>query len=349
MLSSLRQLSLKPSALLLCLFMSLPLLTACGGGDADPGTEQPDQPSEPVVPPDIYTNAPSGGFAMQKNAQVNVNIGGGTPPYTALSSNASVADVAVNDTMLVINAKQGGEATAVITDSAGKQLSIAVAVDADVVTDFRTTAPAALNLGVNEAAGPYAINGGTAPYTCVSDNNSVVKVTSCSATELRIQGLADGTAKVFLQDATNAATLQIAVNVANNTGLTVTGSSDWTIPAAHCSAAPYVAYNPPVYSIYFINGGTPPYKVSSTSPLIGTIIGTEASSSSIYTTEVAPGTTNTTWTVYGGGYFVVAWPDKNVSGAPANHCAQGSAEFNIVDANGLQPQTVPTFKITVAQ
>lgn len=340
-----RRLPFKPSALLLCLFMSLPLLTACGGGDADPGSEQPSEPSQPVAPPEMYTNAPSA-LAMQKDAQVNTLIGGGTPPYTALSSKAVVADATVNGNMLVINAKQGGDANVVITDSLGKQLSIAVTVD-EAHTDFRTNAPVALSLGVNETAGPYTIAGGTAPYSCVSDNNNVVKVLSCSATNLTLKGLADGTANVFLQDATNAATLKITVNVANNTGLTVTGNGEWKIPATHCSASPYVAYNPPIYSIYFINGGTPPYKVSSTSPLVGTIIGTEVSPSSIFTTEVAPGSTNTTWTVHAGGYFVVAWPDKAVGGEPANHCAHGSSSFNIVDANGLQPQQVPSFAITI--
>jgi hypothetical protein len=216
---------------------------------------------------------------------------------------------------------------------------------------FSSTAPIAITLGIGAASSQtYTNSGGTTPYTCTSDNVGVATV-SCAGngTSMTITGVTDGKAKVLLQDATGTNSKTIDVNVATGTGLTVIGNSDWTIPEAHCNT-PYTAYNPPIYSIYFINGGKPPYTVSSSTPLIGTIIGVGTTSAPL----AAPSGTITvdtkTWTVQAGGYFVVAWPDAGASGTgPYNHCAFGDASFKITDADGNQPTTVPSFKLTVKE
>lgn len=285
--------------------------------------------------------------------------GGESNKYTATTNNASVASASIPDNVfgqpgntLLITGKIAGTATISVCDPGclnTTKVDITVVPANSANIPFKTTAPIAITLGTGATkAQLYTNSGGTAPYTCTS-NNVNVATASCDGSSMTITGVADGIAKVTVQDSaaptTNSSTID--VNVATGTGLTVIGTSDWSIPKAHCEASPYTPYDPPIFSIYFINGGTPPYTVSSNSPLIGTIIGTGTTSTPITKPSGSVSMNATSWTVESGGYFAVAWPDGGTTNGPNNHCAYGNADFKITDASGNQPSTAPTFKITV--
>lgn len=296
----------------------------------------------------LYTTAPSN-VSMLTSETATYSIAGGTSPYTANSSSTSVASTTVNGSELKVTAKTLlGSASIVVTDSLGATVTIAVTVASNGVP-FSTTAPLAITLPATGTAGQqtYTNSGGTAPYTCTSDKVSVVTA-SCSGSSMVITGVADGVAKVLVQDATGTASKTIEVNVATGTGFTASGAGNWTVPSAHCNA-PFTAYDPPIYSVFFINGGTPPYTVTANSPLVGTIIGAGTTSSPLATPSGAKPVSTNSVTVQQNGYFVVAWPDADVAApaGPDNHCAEGSTTFKITDANNTVLPTSPTFAVNV--
>ncbi len=305
-----------------------------------------------ATPTALYTTAPSN-VSMLASAIASYTIAGGAAPYTATSSNVSVADAVVSSgSVLTVNSKAlAGTADIVVKDTLGAQVTIGVTVSSGG-SPFSTTAPLAITLSATGAAGQqtYTNSGGTAPYTCTSDTTSIATA-SCTGTSMVITGVADGKANVLVQDATGSASQMIAVNVATGTGFSVIGSADWTIPEAHCSFdASYVAYTPPVYSIFFINGGRPPYTVESNNPLIGTIIGTGTTTAPWTGPSGAASVSVASRSVQKDGYFVVAWPDADASApknGPDNLCASGSTSFKVIDSNGAIVSTPPTFKVTL--
>lgn len=297
----------------------------------------------------LFTTAPDN-ITMLTSATASFDISGGTAPYTASSSNDAMATATVNGTRLQITSKtQAGTADILVKDSTGTSVKISTTISSGGVP-FSTTAPLAITLGIGSAnAQTYTNTGGTTPYTCTS-SNAMVATVSCpgNGSIMTITGVRDGLADILVQDATGTNSQKIAVNIATGTGLTVIGSSKWNIPTAHCTTTPYTPYsNPPVYTIYFINGGKPPYTVSSTTPLAGSIIAVGTTS----TPAVIPPTAilnADSWTVSSsGGYFVVGWPDApNSDGLPANHCAVGTATFKVIDADGNLPASSPSFDVT---
>lgn len=99
----------------------------------------------------------------------------------------------------------------------------------------------------------------------------------------------------------------------------------------------------PIYTMYTIFGGTPPYKVTSSNPLIGTVLlalpatGTPASSTSAVTVA------NT------GDSFVVLWPSDACTGGGLGikpSVTSGTATILIMDATGAVLSPSPTFVVT---
>ena len=313
-----------------------------------------------TIPPLKTTAGTAVTLAVDEEGKYDISGGQGNK-YTATTSNASVASASIPvnafgqpGSVLSIKGKLAGTATISVCDADclnTTKIDITVVPVNSANLPFKTTAPIAITLGTGATkAQIYTNSGGTAPYTCTS-NNVNIATASCDGSSMTITGVADGIAKVTVQDSatptTNSSTID--VNVATGTGLTVIGQSDWSIPKAHCDASPYKPYDPPIFSIYFINGGTPPYTVSSSSPLIGTIIGTGTNSAPMTKPSGSVSWSATSWTVESGGYFAVAWPDGGSTSGANNHCAYGNAELKITDASGNRPSTVPTFKITVTE
>ncbi len=277
----------------------------------------------------LYTSAPST-VTIAPGVSATYDIGGGQGPYKAASGDTSIAAVSIsNGTSLIVRGGAAGMTNVAVTDTLGAQVLINVTVASSSIATLATTAPSAISLGVGASgAQTYAISGGTPPYTATSSNVRVATVTSPgSGTTFTVAGVSAGTASVLVRDSTSTATVTISVNVADGgTGFAVTpATAEWTISGA-CPAGV------PAYSVYFINGGTPPYTVSSTSPMVGTVM------TSVPTAAVAPASTTVTVGASGGS-FVVAWPNSPCT-------ASGTASLNIVDSTGSRPPVTPTFDVT---
>lgn len=175
------------------------------------------------------------------------------------------------------------------------------------------------------------------------------------------------------QYATISATDQVSGHVLRKqfaiagNALSSLGSGTWTItlptvtvtctavdtPVVGCTGAgtPAVATyktcpSTVVYSSYFVYGGTPPYSVSSTSPLVGGVILPPLTATSYPVTfPTQPVTVNST-----GDSFLVVWPctpqaTPTLGSSPA--VASGTVNLLVIDGTGLPLTPAPTFQVTV--
>ncbi len=243
------------------------MLLACGGGNKTTSTTTPDS----TTPVSLYTSAPSA-VTLSSAATTSYTIGGGVPPYAAGSSNASVATVSVSGATLSISGGTAGNATALVLDSAGAKVELALTVGSSTPsTALRTTAPSAITLGVG-VANTFTISGGTAPYAASSSNTGVVTVGVSGTTILSvIGGASSGTAQILVIDATGT---QVVI------GVTVGSAS---VPTLYTSAPSAITMSSGAAATNFtIGGGVPPYAASSSNTGVATasVTGTSLSVSS---------------------------------------------------------------------
>lgn len=227
------------------------LLAACGGG----GSGTVGLPTGTA----LFTNAP-GSVAVAAGAKADYTIGGGTPTYTAASSNRDVATATVLGTALSITGVGAGGATITVTDAAGAATAIGVTVSAPPVQSpsaLFSTAAGALTVPVGGNAS-YAIGGGRAPYAISSSNTSVASA-MINGSNFTVSGLGSGAARIVITDAAGIA-LDLAVTVG-------TGSATPLYSTAPSAITVKVGAN----SSYAIGGGRPGYSVSSSNPGVAQI------------------------------------------------------------------------------
>jgi len=110
----------------------------------------------------LFTTAPSSGVTIAPAAELTFTVGGGTPDYTATSSNNSVVTASViSGTTLRLLAGVVGSANVLVRDAAGATVSVAVTVSS-VGVKFAvspTTVEAFINMPVS-----VVLVGGTPPY-----------------------------------------------------------------------------------------------------------------------------------------------------------------------------------------
>ena len=211
----------------------------------------------------LFTTAPSS-ITTAVSISNGYLITGGSPPYIATSSNASVVQTSVNGNSLSISGLAGGAASVIIADSKGSTLSIGVTVTAPVPGALFTTAPSALTLAVSTNAVTYSISGGVPPYLANSSNVSVLTAgTSGTAGQfLDLKGVASGFASVTISDATGAV-VTVSVTVPAPGSLFSTAPSALTVAVG---GAPE----------YLITGGLPftggalPYTAVSSNTAVAT-------------------------------------------------------------------------------
>ena len=144
------------------------VLVACGGAS------NRDELAAAGTPAVLYSTAPSALTVVASAPASPFTIGGGTPPYSASSSNASVATATVSGSSLNIAGGLVGNATVLILDSKGARVEIALTVSSpQAAPTLRTTAPSDITLAVG-ATNSFSIFGGTPPYLTSSSNASVV-------------------------------------------------------------------------------------------------------------------------------------------------------------------------------
>ena len=223
-------------------------LAACGGaGGADPL----------VTSNALHTSAPSA-VTLAAGAASSYTIGGGTAPYSANSSNASVASATVTgSTLTITGVAAGGPVSIDVLDATGSLKTVAVTVGSGSAAVLFTTAPSAITIATG-AAPSYAISGGSAPYAAASSNVSFVTA-SASGSSLNIHGIAAGPANVVVSDATGTA-VTIAV--------TVTPVA--TTPLAVIPGGPVTANVGDVLN-FIASGASPPYAITVNNPSIASV------------------------------------------------------------------------------
>lgn len=207
----------------------------------------------------LFTTAPAS-ITVASGSSPIYSIGGGIAPYTATSSNASVATASVSGSSLSITGVALGAASVVVRDSVGGVVTLAVTVPSASSLPLFTTAPASVTLAVGTST-TYTIGGGSGPYTATSSNTSAV-TTSLSGTALTLRSVANGAAIVLVRDAAGA-----TVSIAATVNATQMGLNPTTVNA-FIGDIVYTA----------ISGGTPPYNVVQGFPdaaeaTIGTLAG----------------------------------------------------------------------------
>jgi hypothetical protein len=309
------------------------LLSGCGSGSGAPASSSAVTTSALAVSP-----ASPAGTTGQTLVFV---ITGGSPGYSATSSNESIATLTqpvLNNGVYIFTAKlnSAGAVTLTVVDSKSATVPVAITVTTSAAASLITSAPKSVTIGIGAAyKQSYTIGGGTLPYTATSANTNVATAMPdpLNPSKVIITGVAAGTADVFVTDAAGTSSVTITVNVAavTGTGFSVTGDTTWTWTGA-CP----VGVVPP-YAVFYINGGIPPYTVSPTIPQVGTVMLTAPTAA--VTVSATPVTIGTTGGPIGGS-FAVAWPNSPTC------FGSGIATFNVQDSTGAVVSTAPKFTIT---
>jgi hypothetical protein len=205
----------------------------------------------------LFTTAPAQ-VSITPGTSAGYTIGGGSGPYSATSSNTSVATVRVNGTALTIDSITSGKATIAVTDSTGKSVAINVAFDDPTwsAEPLFITAPTDITLPYAGAVS-YMIAGGVPPYIASSSSPTVVAAgvngTSLNITTQWQQSTSSTPATVTVTDAKGH---RVQTNV------TVLGrGQSGSIPAILPASIIVSDCTTNVPFVFF--GGTPPFSVYS--------------------------------------------------------------------------------------
>jgi hypothetical protein len=208
----------------------------------------------------LYTTA-SSSLTLAVSEVSKFNVGGGTGPYIATSSNASIVTTTMAGSTLTINGVGAGTAQVLIFDSVGNSVTITAAVgDSGATVALFTVAPSTINLKINGSPISYAIGGGKAPYKAATSNDNVVTA-SISNSQLIVIGVNAGTEQVLVFDSLGASvTITVSVGAGtSNTALYIAAPSTLTLPANSSNHT------------YPIGGGSPSYSVSSSNTSVATV------------------------------------------------------------------------------
>lgn len=220
------------------------LLSACGGGGGSAGS------TSGVA---LFSTAADRVTILPGESQT-YNIGGGIPGYSATSS-TSAATVTVSGKVLTINGSGSGKSTVTITDNAGGKISIDVTIGTG--TDFFSTAPDKLTIGIGSTSSNFEAGGGSGVYAVSSSNKDVLRVTQ-NGKQFFFTGLKAGTSTVTVSD--NAGGKKsIEVTVGSGVDLYTTAPDSLTIGVGVTS------------SNFTIGGGSESYTVTSSNPEVATV------------------------------------------------------------------------------
>jgi hypothetical protein len=222
----------------------------------------------------IFTSSPSDITVGAGNASPTFNVGGGTPPYTAVSANELVAKVALGTgSTFIVSGIAPGTTTVTLKDSTGSPVSINVTVKDTSTAPLAlfTNAPSALTLQTS-VTGSYLVSGGTPPYSAIPSNPSVVD-SIVTGNNLSITGKVAGNAKVTISDSKGNKLPDIDVTVSGGTTLTLFTTAPSAITMATGSQPSYT-----------ISGGVAPYTViSSNAGVVSVVTPTVATSGGSFT------------------------------------------------------------------
>ena len=207
----------------------------------------------------LYSTAQSA-ISIAGGVSSSYVIGGGYGPYSATSSNTSVATVSVTGNTLAINGLNAGLATVAVFDANGTSVKTDVTVNSGDVVALYTTAPSPLGINAGGMAYSYIIAGGKPPYTVNSSVPTVVSGTVIG-NALTITGIANGSANVVVFDSLGVSR-QTAVVV--GTGMGGVGTPLFT------SAQSAITVATGSSTAFLAGGGAGPYSVTTDNTAVAT-------------------------------------------------------------------------------
>jgi len=270
-------------------------LTACGGGSGAPNNEFAPTPPAPAPLVVLPTSA-----SVYPGTPTTLTISGGTPPYRVFSSNSAVLpiaqNVAGNTVLLLANAVSADSATVVtVQDSAGQTTPVSILVrPAALFPSALTVVASSAECGAGNlctgATGTVAVqvNGPAGapgagrqvrfdvvygPYSILTSNPAAplaqtltVTTDSSGRAQVGIQSVADATTAPAQIRATDLTSGQ--QQIANFTVVRTTATTSITVvPATSRIQGAFSDECSSGFRIdYFIYGGAPPYRISSTFP-----------------------------------------------------------------------------------
>jgi len=280
---------------------ALALMGGCGGGSGAPNNPFAPGPVAPgplsILPPapTVYANMPA-----------TLTITGGLPPYVVFSANTAVLPLSTsvtNSTVVLLPANVSANTAVVITvqDSAGAKTQATVTVSPAPIFNSLTVTPASTACGANTVcsgqtatakvtvtgAGGVGIPGRQVKFDVVSGAFAIQTTDPANPLVATLTVVSDqfGVAQVILQASTSAPTQPALLRATEvTTGnqqtaqftivQTIDGSAVLSIvPDTVTITGPDSATCSSGFRIdYFIYGGTPPYRVTSTFPNSVTLI-----------------------------------------------------------------------------
>lgn len=214
-----------------------------------------------VVAP-LYTTSPAFISLSPSGAIPTYQLGGGTPPYSVVSSAPDVFEVVQTGSAYTVKGKALGFGSIAIKDAVGAVANISVSVvSGKVDVPFYSTAPSSIVLKQG-ATGNYSIAGGTSPYIATTSDQSVATVTT-SGNNMTVTGVSGGAANISVKDALGAS-ISFAVTVSSST------STQNTV-ALYTSAPSDVTLQTSTTSTFTVGGGTGPYTATSSNSSVSTV------------------------------------------------------------------------------
>ena len=208
-------------------------------------------------------------------APASFAIGGGTPPYTARSSNAAVTSAAVVGSSLNITGVGLGSATVTVFDSVGAQASVLVTVSSSTGVALAVS-PSGASGSVGDVL-TFVLHGGSPGYTLTSNNTNIAALSVASL------GASGASFTVTLKNVGDAiVTVRDAQNQTESFVVSVVATS----PQLRLSPSTFLVGENELGQIALnIYGGTPPYValssdlVKASASVVGSVLNTLPGSS----------------------------------------------------------------------
>lgn len=180
-----------------------------------------------VGPPDsLSTGTPlsalPASISVTSGEQISLNITGGTPPYTVVSTSpvvavASVARISASTSLATLYAYGEGSSAIIVTDNSGNQATSQVTVSPIQLNPF-VTSPAAASVLTGTTV-TISISGGLPPYSVISSNTHVARVDGVS----QVSGRDRATATLYTIGA-GTTTVMVSDSNTGMTSMTITAT-----------------------------------------------------------------------------------------------------------------------------
>jgi hypothetical protein len=213
--------------------------------------------------------------------EIEFEIRGGTPVYTATVANQKVATAAAflqSTTAFKVTMKGFGTSNIAVIDSLGQVQNLSVTAQNVNLTPLFTSAPALVNLAVGVSQ-TFTVGGGSGTYFFASSDPAVVTVPAASSTQLLLTPVGLGSATVSVTDSAGFRTTPFNVVVGGVQPLVLTAGNAVTLGLSAGATN------------YGIVGGRTPYTAVSTNAGVVSV-SPPGLTSNLVLSPVAAGTAN---------------------------------------------------------